>query len=163
MAPIVKEVTTQAEFSAVIDCFWDSNYDPYTSFMNILFPISEATEEGYAKAVAESKVRLWSYHEQDHTSHWIYVTDDEDTKGWCTLGVTMTDAGNCEARFIAVSTQVSLNTGSAFWVALQNESHQRHQHYMGPTKPWLSVHRVERFILYFKINDFIVIDIVIRF
>ncbi|THV45955.1 hypothetical protein BGAL_0432g00020 [Botrytis galanthina] len=80
MAPIVKEVTTQAEFSAAIDCFWDSNYDPYTSFMNILFPISVATEEGYAKAVAESKVRLWSYHEQDPTSHWIYVTDDEDTK-----------------------------------------------------------------------------------
>ncbi|KAF7900012.1 hypothetical protein EAF00_004348 [Botryotinia globosa] len=51
MAPIVKEVTTQAEFSAVVD------------------------------SVAESKVRLWSYHEQDPTSHWIYVTDDEDTKG----------------------------------------------------------------------------------
>ncbi|TGO46104.1 hypothetical protein BOTNAR_0613g00010 [Botryotinia narcissicola] len=75
------EVTTQAEFSAVVDCFWDSNYDPYTSFMNILFPISEATEESYAKAVAEPKVRLWFYHEQDPTSHWIYVSDDEDTKG----------------------------------------------------------------------------------
>ncbi|TGO73707.1 hypothetical protein BELL_0338g00060 [Botrytis elliptica] len=70
--------SAQAEFSAVVDCFWDSNYDPYTSFMNILFPISEATEEGYAKAVAESKVRLWSYHEQDPTSHWMSYTSGED-------------------------------------------------------------------------------------
>ncbi|KAB8292976.1 hypothetical protein EYC80_007340 [Monilinia laxa] len=56
MAPII--VTTQAEFSVVIDCFWNSSYDPYTTSMNILFPISEATEEGHAKAVAESKTRL---------------------------------------------------------------------------------------------------------
>ncbi|KAI9647890.1 hypothetical protein NHQ30_004278 [Ciborinia camelliae] len=67
MAAIIKEVTTEAEFSAVVDCFCDANCDPYTSFMNILVPVSEATEEAYAKGVAEFKARLcgarWNFHE----------------------------------------------------------------------------------------------------
>ncbi|TVY90802.1 hypothetical protein LAWI1_G005159 [Lachnellula willkommii] len=75
MTQIVKEVTSEAEFSAVIDCLWDSYYNPYTPFMNILFPVFSATEEGYAAAVSDSKARLWSYHKGDPTSHWIYVTD----------------------------------------------------------------------------------------
>lgn len=80
MAPIIKEVTNEAEFSAVVDCFWNATYNPYTSFMNILFPIWEPTEEGYAKALAESKTRLWSFHINDPSSRWLYVTDDSDGK-----------------------------------------------------------------------------------
>ncbi|ESZ90183.1 GNAT family acetyltransferase [Sclerotinia borealis F-4128] len=43
--------------------------------MNVLFPISEATEEEYAKAVAESNTRLWSFHQEDPSSrgaHWNF-------------------------------------------------------------------------------------------
>jgi hypothetical protein len=80
MAPILKEVKTEAEFSAVVDCLWNANYNPYMSFMNILFPVWEATEEGYANALAESKPRLWSFHINDPSSRWVYVTNDSDGK-----------------------------------------------------------------------------------
>jgi hypothetical protein len=76
MPPIVKEVSTPAEFSLVIDCLWEAYYDPYAPFMNVLYPVFSATEEGYATAVIESKSRLWSIHTGDPTSHWIYVTDE---------------------------------------------------------------------------------------
>lgn len=76
MAPFVKEVTTEAEFSAVVDCLWEGYYNPYTPFMNVLFPVCTATEDGYAAAVAESKTRLWSIHTGDPSSHWICVTDE---------------------------------------------------------------------------------------
>jgi hypothetical protein len=71
----VKEATTEVELSAVVDCLWDSYYNPYEPFMNILFPVFSPTEEGYATAVSESKARLWSIHTGDPSSHWVYVAD----------------------------------------------------------------------------------------
>jgi hypothetical protein len=72
----IKEVTTEEEFSAVIDCLWDSYYDPYVPFMNIMFPVWENTEQSYAASVAESKTRLWGGHlEEGASSRWVYVAD----------------------------------------------------------------------------------------
>ncbi|PQE12382.1 hypothetical protein CJF31_00000608 [Rutstroemia sp. NJR-2017a BVV2] len=81
MAPIIKEVATEAEFSAVVDCFWEANYNPYQPIMNVLFPVHEATDEGYARGLAEAKTRLWAIHQNDPSSHWVYVTDASDGKG----------------------------------------------------------------------------------
>lgn len=36
MTQIVKEVASEVKSSAVIDCLWDSYYNPYTLFMSIL-------------------------------------------------------------------------------------------------------------------------------
>jgi hypothetical protein len=81
MAPIIKEVATEAELSAVIACLWEANYNPYQPIMNVLFPVHEATDDGYARGLAEAKSRLWAIHQSDPSSRWIYVTDDAEGKG----------------------------------------------------------------------------------
>ncbi|PQE20025.1 hypothetical protein CJF31_00011858 [Rutstroemia sp. NJR-2017a BVV2] len=81
MAPIIKEVTTLPELSAAMTCLWNAAYNPYSPIMSVLFPVWEATEEGYAQALAEATSRVWGFHQHDASSHWIYVTDDEDGKG----------------------------------------------------------------------------------
>lgn len=74
----LKEVNTKDEFDAVIDCLWEAYYDPYTPFMNIMFPVFGTTEADYQKGVAESKVRLWEAHlEEPASSRWVCVVDAE--------------------------------------------------------------------------------------
>lgn len=80
MPAILKEVTTEAELNATVDCLWDSYFEPYISFMQILFPILSNTTEGYETAVASSKTSLWAQHTNDPTSHWVAVADSETGK-----------------------------------------------------------------------------------
>lgn len=77
MPVILKEVTTEVDLAATIDCLWAGYFDPYLSFMQILFPIHENTTEGYAQAVASSKAGLWASHSQDKSSRWVAVVDSE--------------------------------------------------------------------------------------
>jgi len=74
---IFKEITTEADFNALVDCLWDAYCTPYIPFMQILFPIFADTEEGYETAVALSKASLWAQHTNDQTSHWIALEDSE--------------------------------------------------------------------------------------
>lgn len=77
MPAILKEVTTEAEMSATVDCLWDSYFDPYSIWMQMLFPIFEQTTKGYEAAMASSKTMLWTAHSADPSSHWVVVADSE--------------------------------------------------------------------------------------
>jgi len=76
MAPMIKEISSEDEFAAIVPCIWAGYYNPYLPFINLLLPVFEDTEKGYSDAIAESTARLWATHTSDPSSHWIYVTDE---------------------------------------------------------------------------------------
>lgn len=72
-----KEITTEAEFSRVIDCMWPAYSNPYIPFLQILFPVFSPTAEGYQAAVDGSKIGMWTTHSSDPSSHWVAVVDSD--------------------------------------------------------------------------------------
>ncbi len=76
----LKECNDFGTFSSIVDCEWKGYYNPYHTFMQVLFPVFGATTEARAAAIQESKERQWQWHTGDPTSHWLYVEDSETSQ-----------------------------------------------------------------------------------
>ncbi|MCJ1374398.1 hypothetical protein MMC20_005630 [Loxospora ochrophaea] len=65
MALQLHELTSDAEFPALMTCLYDSYSNPYNGFWDIFKGAS----------ADECTARFTAWHNSDPTSHWLYVTD----------------------------------------------------------------------------------------
>lgn len=73
---VMREVKSKDEMPDIVQCEFDSYYEPYHTFAQVLWPVLEPTAEGVASAMASAVDCQWLWHESDPKSHWYYVFNE---------------------------------------------------------------------------------------
>lgn len=72
---VVREASTRRELDQILEVIWAANYTPFEPFVQLFFPVLGYTPAHREAAIAESKTRFWSQHQDDPSSHWYYALD----------------------------------------------------------------------------------------